>query len=62
MAEEPVARPLLLAVETATRVMSVALLDGDRLLAEITSEAFGKNGAGPGARPLTRSSGSVPST
>jgi tRNA threonylcarbamoyladenosine biosynthesis protein TsaB len=38
VAEEPVARPLLLAIETATRVMSVALLDGDRLVAEITSE------------------------
>jgi hypothetical protein len=34
-------------------------------LAEITSEAFGKNGAGPGAamgaRPITRP-GSVPNT
>jgi hypothetical protein len=30
-------------------------------LAEITSEAFGKNGAGPGARPVTRP-GSVPNT
>ncbi len=34
MAEEP----LLLAVETATRVMSVALLSGERLVAELTSE------------------------
>jgi tRNA threonylcarbamoyladenosine biosynthesis protein TsaB len=32
------ASPLLLAVETATRVMSVALLEGERLVAEITSD------------------------
>jgi tRNA threonylcarbamoyladenosine biosynthesis protein TsaB len=32
------ASPLLLAIETATRVMSVALLDGERLVAEITSD------------------------
>jgi len=32
------AGPLLLAVETATRVMSVALLEGERLVAEITSD------------------------
>jgi tRNA threonylcarbamoyladenosine biosynthesis protein TsaB len=35
---EPSALPLLLAVETATRVMSVALLDGERVVAEITSD------------------------
>ena len=54
---------------TVTRT-SVSLLDAAgrqeeiaRMLsgAEITSEAFGKNGAGPGARPATRG-GSVPST
>ena len=38
MAEGSVVRPLLLAVETATRVMSVALLEGERVVAEITSE------------------------
>ncbi len=32
------APPLLLALETATRVMSVALLDGDRVVAEISSD------------------------
>jgi tRNA threonylcarbamoyladenosine biosynthesis protein TsaB len=32
------AQSLLLAVETATRVMSVALLDGERVVAEITSD------------------------
>jgi tRNA threonylcarbamoyladenosine biosynthesis protein TsaB len=32
------APPLLLAVETATRVMSVALLDGERVVAEISSD------------------------
>ena len=31
-------------------------------LAEITSEAFAKNGAGPGGRPSARTSGSVPQT
>jgi tRNA threonylcarbamoyladenosine biosynthesis protein TsaB len=31
-------QPLLLAVETATRVMSVALLDGERVVAEISSD------------------------
>jgi len=33
-----VEEPLILAVETATRVMSVALLEGDRLVAEITTD------------------------
>jgi hypothetical protein len=32
------AQPLLLAIETATRVMSVALLDGERVVAEISSD------------------------
>jgi len=32
------AQPLLLAVETATRVMSVALLDGERVVAEIAGD------------------------
>ena len=32
------AQPLLLAIETATRVMSVALLDGERVIAEISSD------------------------
>ena len=32
------AESLLLAVETATRVMSVALLDGERVVDEITSD------------------------
>lgn len=43
MAAEPLgalaaAPPLLLALETATRVMSVALLDGERVVAEISSD------------------------
>jgi tRNA threonylcarbamoyladenosine biosynthesis protein TsaB len=38
LAAEPLRPPLLLAIETATRVMSVALLDGERVVAEITSD------------------------
>jgi tRNA threonylcarbamoyladenosine biosynthesis protein TsaB len=39
LAPEPLtAQPLLLAIETATRVMSVALLDGERVIAEISSD------------------------
>ena len=36
--ERPLRDGLLLAIETATRVMSVALLDGERVVAEITSD------------------------
>jgi regulator of protease activity HflC (stomatin/prohibitin superfamily) len=56
LAKSPNQKVLMMPLDASSVIGSLAGL------AEITSEAFGKNGAGPGARPLTRSSGSVPST
>jgi regulator of protease activity HflC (stomatin/prohibitin superfamily) len=57
LAQSPNQKVLMLPLDASSVIGSLAGL------AEITSEAFGKNGAGPGARPVTRpGSGSVPST
>ena len=55
IAKSPNQKILMMPLDAASVIGSLAGL------AEITSEAFGKNGAGPAARPATRS-GSVPST
>src|SRR6476646_3063261 len=55
IAKSPNQKILMMPLDAASVIGSLAGL------AEITSEAFGKNGAGPGARPVTRS-GSVPNT
>jgi regulator of protease activity HflC (stomatin/prohibitin superfamily) len=55
IAKSPNQKILMMPLDAASVIGSLAGL------AEITSEAFSKNGAGPGARPATRS-GSVPST
>jgi regulator of protease activity HflC (stomatin/prohibitin superfamily) len=55
LAKSPNQKVLMMPLDASSIIGSIAGL------AEITSEAFSKNGAGPGARPQTRS-GSVPST
>jgi regulator of protease activity HflC (stomatin/prohibitin superfamily) len=55
LAKSPNQKVLMLPLDASSVIGSLAGL------AEITSEAFGKNGAGPGARPVTRP-GSVPNT
>src|SRR5262244_807546 len=55
LAKSPNQKVLMMPLEASAVIGSLAGL------AEITSEAFGKNSAGPGARPANRSS-SVPST
>src|SRR5262245_30901445 len=55
IAKSPNQKILMMPLDAASVIGSLAGL------AEITSEAFAKNGAGPAARPATRS-GSVPST
>jgi regulator of protease activity HflC (stomatin/prohibitin superfamily) len=55
IAKSPNQKILMMPLDAASVIGSLAGL------AEITSEAFSKNGAGPAARPATRS-GSVPST
>jgi regulator of protease activity HflC (stomatin/prohibitin superfamily) len=55
IAKSPNQKILMMPLDAASVIGSLAGL------AEITSEAFGKNGAGPGARPVTRSGG-VPNT
>jgi regulator of protease activity HflC (stomatin/prohibitin superfamily) len=55
LAKSPNQKVLMMPLEASSVIGSLAGL------AEITSEAFGRNGAGSGARPATRS-GSVPST
>jgi regulator of protease activity HflC (stomatin/prohibitin superfamily) len=55
LAKSPNQKVLMMPLDASSVIGSLAGL------AEITSEAFGKNGAGPGARPATRG-GSVPST
>jgi regulator of protease activity HflC (stomatin/prohibitin superfamily) len=55
LAQSPNQKVLMMPLDAASVIGSLAGL------AEITSEAFGKNGAGPGARPVTRP-GSVPNT
>ncbi|HEY1244836.1 MAG TPA: SPFH domain-containing protein [Hyphomicrobiaceae bacterium] len=57
LAKSPNQKVLMMPLDASSVIGSLAGL------AEITGEAFGRNGAGPGARPATRSgSGSVPST
>jgi len=56
IAKSPNQKILMMPLDAASVIGSLAGL------AEITSEAFSKNGAGPGARPATRSGGSVPAT
>jgi regulator of protease activity HflC (stomatin/prohibitin superfamily) len=57
IAKSPNQKILMMPLEAASVIGSLAGL------AEITSEAFGKNGAAPGSRPATRQSpGSVPLT
>jgi regulator of protease activity HflC (stomatin/prohibitin superfamily) len=57
LARSPNQKVLMMPLDASSVIGSLAGL------AEITSEAFGKNGAGPGARPALRSgSGSVPNT
>jgi regulator of protease activity HflC (stomatin/prohibitin superfamily) len=55
LAQSPNQKVLMMPLDASSVIGSLAGL------AEITSEAFGKNGAGPGARPVTRP-GSVPNT
>jgi regulator of protease activity HflC (stomatin/prohibitin superfamily) len=55
LAKSPNQKVLMMPLDASSVIGSLAGL------AEITSEAFGKNGAGPGARPATRQ-GSVPPT
>jgi regulator of protease activity HflC (stomatin/prohibitin superfamily) len=55
IAKSPNQKILMMPLDAASVIGSLAGL------AEITSEAFGKNGAGPGARPLARPGG-VPNT
>jgi regulator of protease activity HflC (stomatin/prohibitin superfamily) len=55
LAKSPNQKVLMMPLDASSVIGSLAGL------AEITSEAFGRNGAGPGARPATRQ-GSVPST
>jgi regulator of protease activity HflC (stomatin/prohibitin superfamily) len=55
IAKSPNQKVLMMPLDASSVIGSLAGL------AEITSEAFSKNGAGPQARPTTRS-GSVPST
>jgi regulator of protease activity HflC (stomatin/prohibitin superfamily) len=55
LAKSPNQKVLMMPLDASSVIGSLAGL------AEITSEAFGKNGAGPGARPAARS-GSVPNT
>jgi regulator of protease activity HflC (stomatin/prohibitin superfamily) len=55
LAKSPNQKVLMMPLDASSVIGSLAGL------AEITSEAFGKNGAGPGARPTTRQ-GSVPAT
>ena len=55
IAKSPNQKILMMPLDASSVIGSLAGL------AEITSEAFGKNGAGPAARPTTRS-GSVPNT
>ena len=55
LAKSPNQKVLMLPLDASSVIGSLAGL------AEITSEAFGRNGAGPGARPATRP-GSVPNT
>jgi regulator of protease activity HflC (stomatin/prohibitin superfamily) len=55
LAKSPNQKVLMMPLDASSVIGSLAGL------AEITSEAFGRNGAGPGARPVTRpGSGSVP--
>jgi regulator of protease activity HflC (stomatin/prohibitin superfamily) len=57
LAKSPNQKVLMMPLDASSVIGSLAGL------AEITSEAFGKNGAGPGgARPATRPGSSVPST
>ena len=56
IAKSPNQKILMMPLEASSVIGSLAGL------AEITSEAFAKNGAGPGGRPAVRSSGSVPQT
>jgi regulator of protease activity HflC (stomatin/prohibitin superfamily) len=59
LAQSPNQKVLMMPLDASSVIGSLAGV------AEITKEAFGRsgtNGAGPGARPLTRPSGSVPST
>ncbi|HEY7552405.1 MAG TPA: SPFH domain-containing protein [Hyphomicrobiaceae bacterium] len=57
LARSPNQKVLMMPLDASSVIGSLAGL------AEITSEAFGRNGAGPGARPATRAgSGSVPNT
>jgi regulator of protease activity HflC (stomatin/prohibitin superfamily) len=57
LAKSPNQKVLMMPLDASSVIGSLAGL------AEITSEAFSKNGAGPGARPATRPGGSgVPST
>jgi regulator of protease activity HflC (stomatin/prohibitin superfamily) len=59
LAQSPNQKVLMMPLEASSVIGSLAGLT------EITKEAFGRsgtNGAGPGARPVTRPSGSVPST
>jgi regulator of protease activity HflC (stomatin/prohibitin superfamily) len=57
IAKSPNQKVLMMPLDASSVIGSLAGL------AEITSEAFGKNGAGPGARPVTRpDSSGVPST
>jgi regulator of protease activity HflC (stomatin/prohibitin superfamily) len=56
LAKSPNQKVLMMPLDASSVIGSLAGL------AEITGEAFGKNGAGPGARPMTRPSGSVPQT
>jgi regulator of protease activity HflC (stomatin/prohibitin superfamily) len=56
LAKSPNQKVLMMPLDASSVIGSLAGL------AEITGEAFGKNGAGPAARPATRGSGSVPQT
>ncbi len=57
LAKSPNQKVLMMPLDASSVIGSLAGL------AEITGEAFGRNGAGPGARPVARSgSGSVPNT
>src|SRR5262245_29879600 len=57
LAQSPNQKVLMMPLDASSVIGSLAGLG------EITSEAFGKDGGGPGARPVTRSgSGSVPNT
>jgi regulator of protease activity HflC (stomatin/prohibitin superfamily) len=56
IAKSPNQKVLMMPLEASSVIGSLAGL------AEITSEAFGRNGAAPGARPITRPASSVPPT